>query len=230
MPLQLSPEDAATLASLPSLIRIAVTRDLEAQQHARHLAAVNDAAWEHAAASFAAHPIARQIAALNERHARAAPPGAGPRPQPAPYWQGVGSARALAFGEVAVGQSYVAGPQWPYKTDPTIFTAGTTYTVTAVYHQPDLPLPPLDKYKAPPPGSAPPSWSTWSSGGPGPPPSGGPPTSRSWMPERSSRSARTRRRSTTPNASGNNSWRGPSRSVTSRFSPDLEDKHRGIGL
>lgn len=137
MPLQLSPEDAATLASLPSLIRIAVTRDLEAQQHARHLAAVNDAAWEHAAASFAAHPIARQIAALNERHARAAPPGAGPRPQPAPYWQGVGSARALAFGEVAVGQSYVAGPQWPYKTDPTIFTAGTTYTVTAVYHQPD---------------------------------------------------------------------------------------------
>jgi|GEM_PF-3542549 len=92
MPLQLSAEDANTLAALPEVVRVIVTRDLESQQHARHLAEINDAAREHAAASFAAHPIARQIAALNERHARAAPPGAGPpagagRPQPAPQPQ-----------------------------------------------------------------------------------------------------------------------------------------------
>jgi len=53
------------------------------------------------------------------------------------YWQGTGSAIALAYGEVKVGMSFVQGPQWPYKTNPVVFTPGVTYTVTAVYHQPD---------------------------------------------------------------------------------------------
>jgi hypothetical protein len=85
MTLQLSSEDAATLAGLPAMVRVIVTRDLEAQQHARHLAAVNEAARAHAAASFAAHPVNQGIARLNAQ-ATTQWPGARtvPRPQPQP--------------------------------------------------------------------------------------------------------------------------------------------------
>jgi hypothetical protein len=79
MPLQLSPADAATLAALPEVVRVIVTRDLEAQEHARHLAAINEAAREHAAASFAAHPANLAIARLNAQIAAQQP---GPRPRP----------------------------------------------------------------------------------------------------------------------------------------------------
>jgi len=66
------------------------------------------------------------------------------------YWSGVGSAQALAWGEVSIGMSFVGGPQWPSFSAQTLFSAGVIYTVTAVYHQPDLPLAPRNKYGTPP--------------------------------------------------------------------------------
>jgi len=55
------------------------------------------------------------------------------------YWQG-GPPPALAWGDVNVGQKFVAGPQWPYQTNPGFFTVGAVYTITGVNHQPDLPV------------------------------------------------------------------------------------------
>jgi len=55
------------------------------------------------------------------------------------YWQGTGSAKALAYGEVAIGMKFVQGPQYPYNTNPGTFVAGSTYTITGTYHQPDAP-------------------------------------------------------------------------------------------
>jgi hypothetical protein len=56
------------------------------------------------------------------------------------YWQGQGSAVALAYGDVSIGMRFQQGPQWPYNTNPAFFTAGVVYTVTGVTHQPDLPV------------------------------------------------------------------------------------------
>ena len=83
MPLQFSPEDADTLAQLPDRVRMDIIADLEAQAHARYLAAVNAAAKEHAEASRAGHPITRQIAAMNAQAAAHRPPARpSQRPQP----------------------------------------------------------------------------------------------------------------------------------------------------
>lgn len=66
------------------------------------------------------------------------------------YWQGTGSAQALAYGEVSIGMKFVQGPQWPYFNNPAFFTANVMYTVTGTYHQPDLPIPPLNRHAAAP--------------------------------------------------------------------------------
>jgi hypothetical protein len=48
------------------------------------------------------------------------------------YYQGGTPPGTLAFGPVAVGMVFVRGPQAPYDADPGFFTAGVSYTVTAI--------------------------------------------------------------------------------------------------
>ena len=57
------------------------------------------------------------------------------------YWQGLGSAKTLAYGNVTVGMQFVAGPQWPAQvSNPSPFALGTTYTITNTFHQSDNPV------------------------------------------------------------------------------------------
>ena len=66
------------------------------------------------------------------------------------FYSGAGNPPVLGYGEVAVGQKYIQGPQWPAFNNPAVFVAGVTYTVISTYHQGDLPIPPLNQDAAAP--------------------------------------------------------------------------------